>query len=82
MPCLGREVEIYLGAEPQALSYTITFGLRHELKQTLQPEFWKNKLLNEDSVEPITNENTPNLDHSVVCKNETENQKPCYILLL
>lgn len=80
-PCLGREVELYLGSEPQAQSYTVIFGLGNELKQTLQPKFWKTKLLNEDSVEPVISENTPNLHHSVVCKKETKNGKHCYILL-
>lgn len=89
IPCLGGEVELYLGAEPQAQSYTVIFvpadywtRLGHKLKQTLQPELWKTKLLNEDSVEPITNEKTPNLHHCVVCKNETENETHCYILAL
>lgn len=62
MPCLAREVECYLKAEPQAQFYSVIFvpfeyrtRLGHELTDSLQLDFCKNSFLNEDSMEPVTN---------------------------
>lgn len=62
MPCLAREEELYLRAEPQTQFYNVIFvhsehwtRLGHELTETLQLDFCNIKFLNEDSVEPVTN---------------------------
>lgn len=89
--CLGREVELYLGSEPQAQSYTVIFGFGNELKQTLQPKFWKTKLLNEDSVKPVTSGKTPTYTTLLCVKRKLKmgstvtfscNYKPSCMLLL
>jgi len=82
-PCLAREVELHLRAEPQAQFYSAIFvpsGYQsrpgHDLTDTPQLDFYKTKFLNEDSVEPVTNKKKQ-LTRLCLYKNEIENEQHC-----